>query len=219
MTVTHQITHTGRWYKGVTCTLQSPNRKHGWQLTYTPGTTVEADGLAEDPAMECGSGINFSRTIAEALRWGPVVVWLEVPASERIIDAGDKLRARTVRVVEVVDLTDVDLGGAWLAAAKLAGAKLPGANLARADRTNTNLARADLTNTYLAHANLAHANLADANLAGAYLGGAYLARANLAGANLARARGVPASGMPEGWTIERGAWLPSARRDVEPEDA
>ena len=197
---THEVRSTGVFYKGITLDMRSPQRTAD-ALTYTPGTTVVADGLDEDPGTDCGAGINFSRTVAEALRWGPMVVELRVPASECIIDTGRKLRARRVEVVKKVDLAP--------------------ANLADANLASANLADANLASAYLAGANLAHANLADANLAGAYLGGAYLAPANLAGAylgganlasanlasanlaraNLAGANGKPATGMPSGWAL------------------
>ena len=167
---THEVRSTGVFYKGITLDMRSPQRTAD-ALTYTPGTTVVADGLDEDPGTDCGAGINFSRTVAEALRWGPMVVELRVPASECIIDTGRKLRARRVEVVKKVDL----------AHANLADANLAGANLA--------------------DANLADANLASANLGGAYLARANLASANLAGANLAGANGKPATGMPSGWAL------------------
>jgi hypothetical protein len=148
--ITHRVVTTGKFYKGVTKDLQSPTQSK--KLTYTPGTTVQADGLNDDPSQDCGAGINFCRSIVEALRWGPMVVELSVPSKVRIIDTSDKLRALTVRVEKVVDLGGANLAGAYLAGANLAGANLAGA--------------------YLAGANLADANLRDANLAGANLAGA-----------------------------------------------
>ena len=196
-----KLVSSGSFYKGLTRDLQSPVQREN-PVTYTPGTTVYADRLNENPETDCGAGINFSRTVAEALRWGPVVVRLDVPASERIIDAGRKLRARTARVVEIVDLTGADLTGAYLA-----GAYLAGANLVRADLTGANLAGAYLAGAYLAGANLAGANLAGANLTDAYLTNADLVRADLTGANLAGAIGLPVTGIPEGWAIDKaGIW-------------
>ena len=190
---TYQVVTTGTWYKGVSRDLRSPS-VDDHQLAYTPGTVVTALGLDDDPRHNCGAGINFVRTIAEALRWGPVVVRLEVPASELIIDTGDKLRARTVRVVGIVNL----------ARANLTGADLTGANLAGANLTGANLTRANLTRAYLVRA-----NLTDADLARADLTGAYLADANLADANLASAVGMPASGIPGGWALDTsGTWRP-----------
>ena len=200
---TYQVVTTGTWYKGVSRDLRSPS-VDDHQLAYTPGTVVTALGLDDDPRHNCGAGINFVRTIAEALRWGPVVVRLEVPASELIIDTGDKLRARTVRVVGIVNLAGANLTGANLTDAYLVRANLTGANLTRAY-----LARANLTDAYLVRANLTDANLTRANLTGAYLAGAYLADANLADANLARAVGMPASGIPGGWALDTsGTWRP-----------
>ena len=217
---THEVRSTGVFYKGITLDMRSPQRTAD-ALTYTPGTTVVADGLDEDPGTDCGAGINFSRTVAEALRWGPMVVELRVPASECIIDTGRKLRARRVEVVKKVDLAHANLASAYLAGANLAGAYLGGAYLAHANLADANLASANLADAnlasaylaranlvgaylvgaYLARANLAHANLAHANLARAYLAGAYLASANLAGAYLAGANGKPATGMPSGWAL------------------
>ena len=130
----HRVVGTGRFYKGVTRDLRSPHRRAD-ALTYTPGTTVEASGLDEDPAHDCGAGINFARTITDAMRRGPVVVRVWVPPSELIVDAGDKLRARRVEVAEIVDLARANLARANLADANLADADLADANLARATGT------------------------------------------------------------------------------------
>ena len=127
----HTVISSGTFYKGVTVDLKSPVQSSG-KLTYEPGTTVTADGLNEDPRRDCGAGINFCRTLAEALRFGPKVVTLTVAEDEVIIDTGGMLRAKTVTVGEVVDLTRADLAGAYLAGANLAGANLAGANLAGA---------------------------------------------------------------------------------------
>lgn len=101
------------YYKGVTHELMSPSQRTG-KLRYEPDTIVEANGLDEDPNQDCGKGINFCHTLAQALRWGPVVVELTVPDGETIIDAGDKLRAKRIRVEAVADLSSADLRGANL---------------------------------------------------------------------------------------------------------
>ena len=201
---THRVVTTGSFYKGVTKDLQSPQQSAG-RLTYTPGTTVTVDTIESDPAVDCGAGINFQRTIADALRWGPVVVRLEVPSKVPIIDTGRKLRSTSVRVIEVVDLAGANLARANLADANLADANLADANLADANLADANLADANLADAYLAGANLARAYLAGANLARANLADANLARANLAGA-----KGTPLGGIPAGWKLGKsGLWVKS----------
>ena len=111
------------YYKGVTRELMSPAIETG-KLRYEPGITVEADGLDGNADQDCGKGINFCATIAQALKWGPVVVELTVPDGETIIDAGDKLRAQRVHVEGVVYLTGANLSGSDLSGANLTGANL-----------------------------------------------------------------------------------------------
>jgi hypothetical protein len=188
------------FYKGVSKDLTSP--LNSTKLTYAEGTVVEANGIDLDPGRGCGKGINFCRSIAEALQWGPVVVEITVPSGVKVVDTGGKLRAERVRVGQVVDLA-----GAYLARAHLTGAHLTGANLA-----NAHLTDADLADAYLAGANLTGANLTRANLADAYLADAYLARANLAdanltGANLTGARGNARTVLPAGWKVEKSGLI------------
>jgi|GEM_PF-5060329 len=108
----HIVVRNKPFYKGVTKDLKSPMQTSG-RLVYTPGTTVTADSLDVDPDKDCGHGINFSSTIAGALRWGPVVVSLSVPSKAKVIDAGNKLRAASVTVIEVIDLSRADLTRAY----------------------------------------------------------------------------------------------------------
>ncbi len=181
------IIRAAPFYKGVTREHQSPT--HDTKLTYTPGTTVRADGIDLDPTKACGRGINFCRSLAEALKWGPVVVTLTVPEGTVVVDTGSKLRAERVVVGEVADLRganlgDADLRGANLWDANLRDADLRGANLRGADLRGANLRGANLGGANLRGANLGGANLGDANLGGANLGGADLRGANLRGANL-----------------------------------
>jgi uncharacterized protein YjbI with pentapeptide repeats len=186
----HTVIRNRSFYKGVTRDLRSPLQTT--KLTYTEGKTVTADGIDLDPDKDCGQGINFCRSIADALKWGPVVVEITVPAKVKIVDTGLKLRAERVVVGPVVDLSRADLAGANLARANLSGADLSGAdlsgaNLYRANLSGANLYRADLARADLAGADLSGANLAGANLARAYLGGADLGGANLSGADLSGA--------------------------------
>ena len=97
------IIRTKPFYKGVTKELRSPRRLT--QLTYTEGTVVTADGIDLDPDNDCGQGINFCRSIAEALQWGPVVVEIRIPDKVKVVDTGDKLRAKRVEVGPVVNLS------------------------------------------------------------------------------------------------------------------
>ncbi len=108
----HTVVSSGRFYKGVTHELQSPVQRGGQRITYEVGKTFTADGIDHSPAKDCGAGINFCRTAAEALRFGPVVLELSVPERTQIIDTGGKLRAYRVKVESRADLTGVLLTGA-----------------------------------------------------------------------------------------------------------
>lgn len=128
----NQIIRSRPFYKGVTRELMSPSQKSG-KLRYEPGTIVEANGLDENPNKDCGKGINFCHTLAQALKWGPVVVELTVPDGETIIDAGDLLRAMRVHVEAVANLSRANLSGANLSGSNLGGAYLGGADLSYSD--------------------------------------------------------------------------------------
>ena len=203
----HLVVRDRPFYKGVLSDLRSPLQSN--KLTYTPGAKIVADGIDLDPARDCGHGINFSASIAEALRWGPVVVEVHVPYNVKVVDAGRKLRAERVTVGEVVNLQR-RLPRSRLPqrrqprrrqprrrqprrrqprrrrprGANLEGANLRGADLEGADLEDANLRGANLEDANLEGANLEGADLEDANLEGANLTGAYLAGANLRGADL-----------------------------------
>jgi hypothetical protein len=168
-----KVIRTLPFYKGVTNGLRSPTRSTGI-LTYTVGQIVEADGIDLNPERDCGQGINFCRSIAEALKYGPKVVALTIPSTETIVDTGGKLRAKKVFVQEIINLSGADLSGANLSGADLSGANLSGANLFRANLSGANLSGA----------NLFRADLSGANLFRVNLSGADLSRANLSGADL-----------------------------------
>jgi Pentapeptide repeats (8 copies) len=209
---THRVITQGVFYKGLTADFKSPVRG---TLTYLPGTTVTVEEWDDDPSVACGPGINFSRTIAGALRYGSTVVEIRVPSRVYIVDTGDKLRAKSVVVGDTVDLfgfganlSGADLSGAALTGANLCWANLSGADLSRANLCWANLYVAALTGADLSEANLSGANLYGANLSGANLcwanlSGADLYGANLSGANLSEANGTPLSGIPAGWKVDR----------------
>ena len=140
----NKVIRSRPYYKGVTRELMSPSQRTG-KLRYEPGAIVEADSLDENADRDCGSGINFCSTVAQALKWGPVVVELTVPDGETIIDAGDKLRAKRIRVEAVADLSRASLFGANLRGADLSSANLFGANLRGANLRDANLFGADLS--------------------------------------------------------------------------
>jgi hypothetical protein len=178
--VSHTVISAGRFYKGVTKDHKSPLQIDR-ALTYEIGTEVVAPDLDEDPNDDCGAGINICRTLAEALRYckeGTVLI-VEVPDGETIIDAGNKLRVRRVKVVARVNLCGADLGGAYLGGAYLGGADLGGADLGGANLRGADLRGADLYGADLRWAYLGGADLRDADLRGAYLGGAHLREADL----------------------------------------
>jgi Pentapeptide repeats (8 copies) len=165
----HTVTRSTPYYKGVSLDLRSPMQSN--KLTFEPGSSVEVKKIDLNPDHDCGAGVNFCGSVAEALLWGPKVVEIFVPHDVKIVDTGGKLRAAKVKVGREVDLT-----GANLARANLTGANLTRANLARANLTGANLAGANLTGANLTRANLAGANLDGANLDGASLAGAMVNR-------------------------------------------
>lgn len=127
----HTVISSGIFYKGVTEDLRSPMQS-GSTCVYTPGTTVIANGIDLDPTEDCGKGINFCRTLAEALKWGKTVVKVKVPEKVSIVDTGNKLRAERVEVISKANLSGAYLSGANLYGANLYGAYLAGAYLAGA---------------------------------------------------------------------------------------
>jgi hypothetical protein len=150
------VIRTAPFYKGVDLNLKSPVQSS--KLIFTPDSIINADGLDQDPAKDCGQGINFCRSITEALKWGPRVVEIFIPDRTTVIDTGQKLRAKKVRVGK-----EISLAGANLAGASLSGADLSGAYLYRADLYRADLSGADLSRANLSRANLAGADLSRAN--------------------------------------------------------
>ena len=86
-----------------------------------------------------------------------------------------------------VNLSRVDLTGAFLRGADLEGASLYKGDLTRVDLEGANLKGVDLTRAILAGANLSGADLEGANLKEAYLWDANLSGTVLVGANLSGA--------------------------------
>ncbi len=181
----YQVHYTGKFYKGLTREMQSPSFDK--KLTYEVGQTYDADNF-EVSNDECGPGIHLVTSIALALKWGPVVVEMEVPDGAEIVWSAQKLRTSRVTVVGVANLSGADLRGADLSSTNLSDASLSGANLYRAN---------------LSGANLRVANLRGADLRGAYLSDANLYRADLSGADLSSTIGKPAY-LPTGWKFENG---------------
>ena len=145
------VIRTAPFYKGVDLNLKSPVQSS--KLIFTPDSIINADGLDQDPAKDCGQGINFCRSITEALKWGPRVVEIFIPDRTTVIDTGQKLRAKKVRVGKEISLSG----------ANLAGANLTGANLSRTNLSGANLSRANLSGAYLYRADLSGADLSKAN--------------------------------------------------------
>ena len=139
----HTVISSGVFYKGVTVDLKSPIQSN--QLTYISGTTVIADSVDLDPASDCGAGISFCRTLAEALKFARsgTVVTVRVPHDVVIVDTGEKLRAQRVKVGDVVDLTSANLRSANLRSANLRFADLTSADLRSADLRYANLRSAN----------------------------------------------------------------------------
>ena len=107
----YQIHYTGKFYKGLTLEMRSP--QHSTTITYEVGETYTADGfeVSDEP---CAPGIHFVHSIAQALKWGPVVVDIEIPEGSHIVWGPDKSRDESVTVVSIVNLAGSNLGGANL---------------------------------------------------------------------------------------------------------
>jgi Pentapeptide repeats (8 copies) len=155
----------GVYFKGVGRDRMSPYH----YVRYDDGMTVEADSLDTDPSVECAHGIYVCETIAEAFRWGPVV--LRVQIGDTLVRANSKLRTNRVTVSGPADLRGADLSGANLRHTDLCGADLRHTDLCDADLTYANLRGADLSDADLTYANLRGADLRGANLRGADLSG------------------------------------------------
>ena len=139
----NKMIRTKPYYKGVTRDFESPS--HQTKLVYQPGTTVTTETLDKNADEDCAEGIHFVASVAAALRWGPVVVEIRVPGGKTIVDSGSKLRAKTVKVGNVVSLTGANLSRVILSYANLSGASLHRANLSGADLSRADLAGADLS--------------------------------------------------------------------------
>ena len=86
-----------------------------------------------------------------------------------------------------IDLSEINLRGAYLYSTNLSGSNLSSTDLSGATLFNANLSEANLFKANLSNANLERANLFGTNLIKANLSNANLERANLAGANLIKA--------------------------------
>ena len=193
------ITYTGRFYKGLTREMESPS--YSTKITYEVGKTYNVEDFDTGPE-ECAAGLHVVTSLAQALKWGSLVVEVIVPESAQVVWGKDKVRVSEMKVVEVVSLSGADLRGADLSRANLSRADLRGADLRGAD-----LMGAYLRGAYLSGADLMGAYLMGANLSGADLSRAYLSRAYLSGAYLRDAYGTPASGTPDGWKLnDNGYW-------------
>ena len=186
--MTYQVHYTGKFYKGLTREMKSPS--YSTKITYEVGKTYDADSFVVSDD-DCGPGIHVVTSLAAALKWGPVVVEVEIPDEAEIVWSKDKLRTSRVTVTAVASLSGANLYGADLSGANLSGANLYGANLYGAD-------------------------LRGANLSGADLRGANLRGADLYGANLYGTLGEPRT-LPTGWKFENGLITPAELKGEEDE--
>ena len=195
-----KLVYNGSFYKGVTSKLLGPCYPG---KPYAVGTVHRA-AVDTDVARSCAPGIHVCLTIAEALRWGPRVVEVHVPANATVVMA-TKVRVGPWVKVDGVDVQiDADLQGANLQGANLRGANLQGANLQSANLRGANLRGANLRGANLqgaSGANLQSANLQSANLQSANLRGANLQGASLWGADLEGAMGSTHTILPPGYSV------------------
>nr|VFK21826.1 MAG: Pentapeptide repeat-containing protein [Candidatus Kentron sp. LPFa] len=107
-----------------------------------------------------------------------IEIWSREPKEEGVAEEGKKKKGRLAGI----DLTRVDLSGAYLLEADLSGAYLR-----EADLSGAYLWKANLSGAYLERATLSRALLLEGDLSGAQLQGADLSRALLLEANLSGA--------------------------------
>ena len=134
--MTYQVHYTGKFYKGLTREMKSPS--YSTKITYEVGKTYDADSFVVSDD-DCGPGIHVVTSLAAALKWGPVVVEVEIPDEAEIVWSKDKLRTSRVTVTAVASLRGANLYGA-----NLCGADLYRADLYGADLSGANLSGADL---------------------------------------------------------------------------
>ena len=145
-----KLIHSGTFYKGVTKGRMGP---HYPDKPYNVGTVHHAV-VDTNLSDSCAPGIHVCLTIAEALRWGPVVVEVGVPEDATIVVAAKVRVGPSVKVLARDVQVGADLRGANLRSANLWGADLGGATLRRADLGSANLRGANLKGANLWGANL-----------------------------------------------------------------
>ena len=148
--MSYTLHYSGIFYKGLRRDRTSPH----YPVPYARGETVTADSLDLSVAADCSHGIHICRTLAEALRWGPLVVEVSVPEGADIVDTGTKLRTAAVVVGKDADLSSADLSSANLRYADLRYANLSSANLRYANLSSADLRYADLSSADLRYADL-----------------------------------------------------------------
>lgn len=94
------------------------------------------------------------------------------------------METKKLKSLSGIDLSEIDLRGAYLHLTDLSGANLFKANLSEADLFSADLSEANLFNANLINANLSKVYLTNADLSGACLINADLSEANLINANL-----------------------------------
>jgi Pentapeptide repeats (8 copies) len=168
----------------------------GFRWPWPGGTVDDPDAIAsDDPCPTDGTGgYCVALSLAGAASGGhghTTILLLAYREADVLARSGDKLRARSAHVADVIDGQAVyrsaqhaDLRGAYLEGADLRGAYLQGAYLRGAYLRGAYLQGAYLEHAYLQDANLQGAYLQDAYLRGADLRGAYLQDADLRGADL-----------------------------------
>jgi uncharacterized protein YjbI with pentapeptide repeats len=119
--------------------------------------------------------------------WSLIAAAKQVQGNVGLIEALETLNARQI------DMSRLELPGAYLSGVQLESGFLINANLAGADLSHAKLSSVALVGAELAGANLAGANLWGADLPGADLSGANLFIADLSGADLTGANLIGAN--------------------------
>ena len=100
------INYTGKFYKGLTREMKSPN--HKVKLTYEVGQTYSVEDF-DTSGEQCSTGIHVVTSLAAALKWGPVVVEMSVPDTAQVVWGPDKVRVSEATVVWVINLSRANL--------------------------------------------------------------------------------------------------------------
>jgi hypothetical protein len=154
-------------------------------------TTLVDMGPLREPKLEVAPLLPFTQALVTIFKEAyPRVRALAHPSpvwQEKDSPSDPSRRVLVVRKGSPLDMSRIQLPGAYLMEADLSGVWMPNADLTGADLTGADLAGAILTQAHLVGTQFGGADLSGADLSGAALSLAYLSGANLSGTALSLA--------------------------------